>query len=420
MVLTHYHAGAPVETKADSSPVTAADRAAHQLIVRRLADWDPSVPVISEEGAIPTASERAGWSQFWLVDPLDGTKEFIKKNGEFTVNIALIDRGVPVLGVIDAPALGVTYYAGDGLGSWRRSADGRVHRIGSRPPLPGHRVRVAESRSHPSPTLEQYLTTIPVAGRVAVGSSLKFCLVAEGAADVYPRFGPTMEWDVAAGDCIFRNSGIGRPRTSPLRYNKPDLRNGDFVIGRLDSELDTGSAAGRVIWFTGLSGAGKTTIARRLVERLEATGTPVEFLDGDAIRDLFPATGFSREDRDAHVRRVGYLASRLERHGITVVTSLVSPYRAARDFVRSLCRRFVEVHVATPLEVCEQRDIKGLYAKARRGEIKQFTGIDDPYEAPASPEISIDTTTMTVDEAAESILTAPSVTRVGGPPVGSA
>lgn len=155
-----------------------------------------------------------------------------------------------------------------------------------------------------------------------------------------------------------------------------------------------------VLWLTGLSGAGKSTIAARVSEILSDRGTKVEQLDGDVIREIFPQTGFTRDERNAHVRRVGYLASRLENHGITVVASLISPYAESRDFVRGLCRNFVEIHVATSLDECERRDPKGLYARARRGEIEHFTGIDDPYEAPPSPDLVIDTTAMTVDEAA--------------------
>ncbi|MGE0554495.1 MAG: 3'(2'),5'-bisphosphate nucleotidase CysQ [Gemmatimonadales bacterium] len=404
--LEYYGHEVDVERKADWSPVTVADRAAHELIVAALAALDPEVPIVSEEGAIPDLATRAAWTRFWLVDPLDGTKEFLNRNGEFTVNIALIERGVPVLGVIYAPALDLLYYAGRGLGSWKRERGGPPARISSRPPLPGHALRVAESRSHPSKALEDWLATVPVAERVPAGSSLKFCWVAEGRADVYPRLGPTMEWDVAAGDCIFRNSGAHEPRRSPLVYNQPELKNDGFVIGLADSEVETASAEGRVVWFTGLSGAGKSTIARRVVEELERAGRPVEYLDGDTIRDIFPATGFSREERDAHVRRVGYLASRLERHGVTVVAALISPYRASRDAVRGLCRRFVEVHVAAPLDVCEARDVKGLYAKARRGEIRQFTGIDDPYEAPTDAEIELDTGTLSVEAAVARVLEA--------------
>ena len=402
--LAHYHADMKVEQKGDKGPVTAADHAAHAVIARALADWDPAVPVISEEAELPAFDTRRAWPRFWLVDPLDGTKEFIQRNGEFTVNIALIDSGVPVLGVIYAPALDLLYYAGQGLGSWKREGGGAPARITSRPPLPQHALRVAESRSHPSKELEAYLQTIRVAERVPAGSSLKFCWVAEGKADIYPRLGPTMEWDVAAGDCIFRNSGLRGPRASTLVYNQPELRNQGFVIGLADSELETGSATGRVIWFTGLSGSGKSTIARRVVDALEARGEPVEYLDGDAIRDIFPATGFTRPERDAHIRRVGWVASRLERHGVTVIASLVSPYEESRAFVRSLSRHFHLIWVSTPFDECARRDVKGLYARALRGEIKHFTGLDDPFEAPAAPDLTLDTTHLPVDDAVARVL----------------
>jgi adenylylsulfate kinase len=137
---------------------------------------------------------------------------------------------------------------------------------------------------------------------------------------------------------------------------------------------------------------------------LRGRAWPVERLDGDSIRDIFPNTGFSKAERDAHIRRVGYLASKLEHNGVFVVASLVSPYRESRDFVRGLCRNFVEVHLATPLEECERRDVKGRYAKARRGEIRNFTGIDDPYEPPIAPELVIDTTSLSVEDVGERIL----------------
>src|SRR6266550_4396718 len=150
-----------------------------------------------------------------------------------------------------------------------------------------------------------------------------------------------------------------------------------------------------VLWFTGLPGSGKSTIASWVADHLRAQGVRVERLDGDTIRRIFPDTGFTRLEREEHIRRAGYLASRLEHHGIFVIATFVSPYEASRQFVRRMCANFVEIHVATPLEVCEQRDKKGLYAKARRGEIKNFTGIDDPYEPPSNPELTIDTTGST-------------------------
>jgi adenylylsulfate kinase len=159
-----------------------------------------------------------------------------------------------------------------------------------------------------------------------------------------------------------------------------------------------------VVWLTGLSGSGKSTIGHALCDRLESKGVAVEYIDGDRIRDVFPNTGFSREERDAHVTRVGYLASRLEHHGVTVVCALISPYAATRDKVRRLCRRFIEVYVATPLDECERRDSKGLYARARRGDLQQFTGISDPYEPPPSAALTIDTRHIDVETSVDMIL----------------
>jgi adenylylsulfate kinase len=159
-----------------------------------------------------------------------------------------------------------------------------------------------------------------------------------------------------------------------------------------------------VVWFTGLSGSGKSTISEKVVADLRASGLKVEYLDGDAVRSVFPATGFTFEERDQHVKRIGFLASRMEAQGITVIASFVSPYRSSRDAVRAMCKQFVEVYVSTPVEECEKRDVKGLYAKARRGEISNFTGINDPYEAPAKAELVIDTTATPVDDAVRQVI----------------
>ncbi len=168
--------------------------------------------------------------------------------------------------------------------------------------------------------------------------------------------------------------------------------------------------AAPVLWFTGLSGSGKSTIATRVQEALERRGVEVEYIDGDTLREVFPGTGFTRVEREEHLRRTGYMASRLAEHGVTVVASFVSPYRESRDFIRKLCSGFVEIYVATPLEECERRDVKGLYARARRGEIKNFTGIDDPYEPPEHPELILDTRALSVDESVARVLE-----RLGGP-----
>ena len=159
-----------------------------------------------------------------------------------------------------------------------------------------------------------------------------------------------------------------------------------------------------VIWFTGLSGSGKSTLATEVFKEMKKRGYKVEHLDGDLVRDIFPRTGFSKEERDRHIRRIGFLASMLEQNGVSVVASFIAPYKESRDFVRNRCRNYREVYLSTPLEVCEQRDPKGLYAKARSGEIKNFTGIDDPYEIPESPFLTIDTSKFTIEESVEKVV----------------
>ena len=159
-----------------------------------------------------------------------------------------------------------------------------------------------------------------------------------------------------------------------------------------------------VLWFTGLPSSGKTTLADDVSKKLTKNGFKVERLDGDRVRNIFPNTGFSKEERNLHIQRVGSLASILEKNGTVVVASFISPYAETRDFVRTLCQSFIEIFMATPLEECEKRDNKGLYKKARKGEIKYFTGIDDPYEVPTNPEMIIDTTNESVEKSAEKIM----------------
>jgi len=162
---------------------------------------------------------------------------------------------------------------------------------------------------------------------------------------------------------------------------------------------------GCCLWFTGLSGAGKSTIANIVVGELQARGRKVELLDGDEVREhLSKGLGFSKADRDENIRRIGWVAAVLARNGVVSVTAAISPYRAVRDEVRSWIDHFVEIHVATPLEECETRDVKGLYAKARAGEIPEFTGVSDPYEAPLDPEITLETTGRTPEQSASEVV----------------
>ncbi|MGE0614884.1 MAG: adenylyl-sulfate kinase [Bacteriovoracia bacterium] len=159
-----------------------------------------------------------------------------------------------------------------------------------------------------------------------------------------------------------------------------------------------------VVWLTGLSGSGKTTLATYVTGQLKDKGLRVEHLDGDAIRAVFPETSFTRTDRDRHIKYAGYVASMLEKHGVVVVASFISPYAEARAAVRGMCKDFTEVYLATRLEVCEQRDPKGLYLRARAGEIKNFTGIDDPFEVPANPEFTFDTEKTSREEIGQALV----------------
>jgi len=230
-IMAIYDGDHSVEFKEDKSPLTAADKASHNVIAAGLKQHFPGIPILSEEGRDIPWEERKGWERFWLVDPLDGTKEFIKRNGEFTVNIALIEGNAPVLGVVYVPALDRLYCGVVGEGAFIREGSGAPEPIGVRS-VPPAGLTVVMSRSHPSPELDDYLRDIPVAEALAVGSSLKLCAVAEGKADLYPRLGPTMEWDTAAGQAVVHAAGgkVARMDGSPLEYNKENLLNPYFLV----------------------------------------------------------------------------------------------------------------------------------------------------------------------------------------------
>lgn len=230
-IMAIYRQDFAVETKGDDSPLTQADLAAHRVLVAGLSALTPDIPVLSEEGADIPWSRRQTWPRHWLVDPLDGTREFIKKNGEFTVNIALIEHGRPLLGVVYAPALSELAWVGEaGIGAMRRQGD-QEDVIRCRQPACAP-LRVAASRSHLDARTAAFLERLGECERVGLGSSLKFCRIAEGAADLYPRFGPTSEWDTAAGQCVLEAAGgaVLRLDASVLDYNRKDsLLNPDFI-----------------------------------------------------------------------------------------------------------------------------------------------------------------------------------------------
>ena len=238
-ILEVYASDFDVQSKDDESPLTQADLASHRRIVSGLTELTPDLPVISEESGLPAFGERSAWVTYWLIDPLDGTKEFVNRNGEFTVNIALIADGRPVFGVVHVPVQGKTYIGCEGHGAELRAGGEspqpiRVAQSSGRP------VRVVGSRSHRGASLDAFIENLGDCDLVPMGSSLKFCVVAEGGADVYPRLGPTSEWDTAAAQAVVEQAGgsVVELDGNPMKYNqKEDILNPHFmVIGARDHD----------------------------------------------------------------------------------------------------------------------------------------------------------------------------------------
>lgn len=231
-IMEIYRSSFTVRGKADNSPLTEADLAANATILEGLQVLTPGLPVLSEESGQPPYSTREGWHSYWLVDPLDGTREFVNGNDEFTVNIALIRDHRPVLGVVQVPALDVVYWAAEDLGAFRRADDAEDRPIHVRRLTGGPIVAVA-SRSHRNPQVDAYLSALGRHEVTSCGSSLKFCRVAEGLADIYPRLGPTSEWDTAAAQAVVEGAGgqVTDTAMRPLRYNRGEsLLNPHFLV----------------------------------------------------------------------------------------------------------------------------------------------------------------------------------------------
>jgi len=241
-IMRIYDGAFSVQHKDDNSPLTLADLESQHVIAAGLARLTPDIPVLSEESAQSPWEERKQWKELWVVDPLDGTREFVKRNGEFTINIALVVDHEPLLGVVAAPAQGLLYWGAAGVGSFSRHHGApqiAIHT--SAPEIP---LRVIGSRSHASAETASYLSGLGPHVMTGIGSSLKFCLIAEGRADLYPRFGPTSEWDTAAGQALLEAAGghVTRPDGHRLRYNcRETLLNGDFLAFSDPSVLPRGS-----------------------------------------------------------------------------------------------------------------------------------------------------------------------------------
>ncbi len=238
-ILEVYSSNFEVQSKQDDSPLTKADLASHHCIVAGLESLTPGMPIISEESGLPGFEERRQWERYWLIDPLDGTKEFVNRNGEFTVNIALIDNQKPVLGVVYVPVQDKTYLGCEGHGAERRDTDGSIETI-QVAATSANPVRVVGSRSHRGASLDAYLESLGECDMIPMGSSLKFCVIAEGGADLYPRLGLTSEWDTAAAQAVVEQAGgsVVTLDGKPMKYNtKPDILNPFFfVIGAADRD----------------------------------------------------------------------------------------------------------------------------------------------------------------------------------------
>ncbi len=235
-IMTIYARDFEITDKADLSPLTEADLASHHCIENALNALTPQIPVLSEESKDSAISERLSWNRYWLIDPLDGTKEFIKKNGEFTVNIALIDNHQPVFGVVYAPALGVCYWGAKSHGAFKQQDNHKIEAIAvGKAPGSATGWRIVGSRSHQSEEFKQFAAKFDAPEILSMGSSLKLCLVAEGSADIYPRLGLTSEWDTAAAQAVVEAAGgqvLEHPNLTPLLYNsRPEtLLNPFFIV----------------------------------------------------------------------------------------------------------------------------------------------------------------------------------------------
>ncbi len=234
-ILEVYESPFAVEKKEDKSPLTEADKRSNTVIQKGLQELTPGIPQLSEESKMVDYSVRKNWNHFWMIDPLDGTKEFIKRNGEFTVNIALIEQGNPVAGIVYVPATGVGYLAVVGEGAWRIDG-GQMIQLLAGNTASSNTIRVVASRSHLSAETEDFVSSLKQQGKeiefISKGSSLKLCMIAEGSADVYPRFAPTMEWDTAAAHAVVKAAGkdvVQFPEKVPLVYNKENLLNPWFI-----------------------------------------------------------------------------------------------------------------------------------------------------------------------------------------------
>ncbi|SNR74904.1 3'(2'),5'-bisphosphate nucleotidase [Lutibacter flavus] len=385
-IMKIYNKNFDVELKSDFSPLTVAYKNANTIIENFLKKTN--LPIISEESKQVEYAERKNWETCWIVDPLDGTKEFIKRNGEFTVNIALIKKNKPILGVIYVPDNKTLYYGNITTNKAYKivlkehnSSDIIIPNSNDEiipiKTMIDH-LKVIGSRTHKSVETDELITNLRKKGKkievVSKGSSMKFCLVVEGKANIYPRFAPTMEWDTAAGHAICNAVGLKVMQVpnngEELKYNKENLLNPYFIVNQklMDHNNKQEYSINRqnrkkankhhsfLIWFTGLSGSGKSTIANLLEKRLFEQQINTYTLDGDNLRrGLNKDLIFSKEDRNENLRRTAEVAKLFVDAGIVVIAAFISPYIKTREEIKYIIgsEDYIEVFVNTPLEICE-------------------------------------------------------------------
>jgi len=421
IILDYYQSDQEKNTnyKNDGSEATKADIASNYYINKELTRLFPDIPIVSEENNESENFKAAKSPLYFLIDPLDGTQSFIKKQDEFTVNIALISSLKPIFGLIYLPVGNILYHTDAEFNAYKN--DKQIFAVAA-----SDKYRVICTKREPEKSeILTYLNDnkIDTESLLSVSSSLKFCQIAEGHADLYPRKVSIYAWDVAAGNAIVNASGgsmkdyygkdISYKFTESFKIPQFVVRgamndivtedkNITPVISKISyrQRVERSGHQGGVLWFTGLSGSGKSTISALLQEKLFEAGYNIFVLDGDNIRGgISNNLAFADADRSENNRRVAEVAKLFAENGFIVIAALISPFEIDRQKAKDVLGDFVKIiHIDASVDVCEQRDVKGLYKKARAGEIKNFTGIDSPYEVPSNPDFRVNSSEDSIEQ----------------------
>ncbi|MBL6785403.1 MAG: adenylyl-sulfate kinase [Rickettsiales bacterium] len=427
IILDYYQSYQEQDTnyKKDGSEVTKADIAANDFINNELIKLFPDIPIVSEENTESENFAAAKSPLYFLIDPLDGTQSFVKKQDEFTVNIALISNSKPIFGLIYLPVGNILYHTDADFNAYKN--DKQIFAVAA-----SEKYRVICTKREPEKSeILTYLNdnNINAESFLSVSSSLKFCQIAEGQADLYPRKVSIYAWDVAAGNAIVNASGgsmkdyygadISYKFTESFKIPQfvvrgamNDIVSEDKNITPVTSKIsyqqrvERSGHQGGVLWFTGLSGSGKSTISALLQEKLFEEGYNIFVLDGDNIRGgISQNLTFDTIGRSENARRVAEIAKLFAENGFIVITALISPFEIDRQKAKDILGDFVKfVHIDASVDVCEQRDVKGLYKKARAGEIKNFTGIGSPYEVPSEADFTVNTNNSSIEDSSNSLI----------------